>query len=210
MSNESSEKDCESPALPGGTTEELLHQEKNDKSPEGIPKLPEGPPAKIRKSCGGDMGNPIEEIKEKVKRVWQDISTDRWTFMTTKEVERQMAMARDDLCLVVDFLETLESKKPVLSIWEFQLGEAVRLADILHQKKGQDYGHFSEYPPIVLASLCFVKAKRILTLSIKRANTEGDQGNVETFESMKDSCLDLLNYSRFLYAIDSVRPLWRI
>jgi len=146
----------------------------------------------------------VEEIKEKIKRVWEAISTDKWTFLTIKEIECRMDVARDDLRLVLDLLETLESKKPIPSVWESKLNEPVALANILHQRKGQDYGHFSLYPPVVLASLCFVKAKRILELSIKKINSKGDQEKVETFEPIKDSCLDLLNYSRFLYVVETM------
>lgn len=76
--------------------------------------------------------------------------------------------------------------------WEDLLREAASKADALIEKKSNDYGHFSLYPDIVLASLIWVKGRRILEIVQKQ--------KTPNFESIEDSCLDILNYVRFLYA----------
>lgn len=76
--------------------------------------------------------------------------------------------------------------------WEELLREASTKADALIEKKSNDYGHFSLYPDIVLASLIWVKGRRILEIVQKQ--------KTPNFESIEDSCLDILNYVRFLYA----------
>lgn len=71
--------------------------------------------------------------------------------------------------------------------------EAMNRAVALAGRKGGDYGHFTEYPLAAVAGLGLVKAKRILNLSTK--------GGSPNFESLEDSCVDLVNYASFCYAI---------
>jgi len=75
--------------------------------------------------------------------------------------------------------------------------EALAKADAMVSGKGADYGHWSAYPEIVLASLNFVKAKRTLELAIQRASNPTHQAKNEPFE---DSALDGINYLSFLHA----------
>jgi len=81
--------------------------------------------------------------------------------------------------------------------WDELLSESHRLALEIHRKKDHDYGHFSQYPDVVLASNIFTKAKRILELTM-RAHVNPDMR--PKFESVDDSCLDLINYASFLWA----------
>lgn len=83
-----------------------------------------------------------------------------------------------------------------MTIEEFEAlrKEALAKSDAMTAKKGDDYGHWSTYPEIVLASLTFVKAKRMLQLAMKTI-----AGGAETNEPMEDSALDLINYASFLY-----------
>lgn len=75
---------------------------------------------------------------------------------------------------------------------------AMAKAESLLARKGADYAWWGEYPPIALAGLNFVKAKRILELSTKvAANPESQEAN----EPLEDSCIDLINYASFLYAL---------
>ncbi len=73
--------------------------------------------------------------------------------------------------------------------------EALAKADDMVSRKGRDYGHWSEYPEVVLASLTFVKAKRMLELAIRAKVGDGKEAN----EPMEDSALDLINYASFMY-----------
>lgn len=57
--------------------------------------------------------------------------------------------------------------------------------------KDSDYGHWSEYPDVVLASLMFTGAKRAVELTRK------DDEAVN--KSLEDTCLDLINCASFLY-----------
>lgn len=92
----------------------------------------------------------------------------------------------------------LAAAPPIGPSWQSLMADSVERANALHELKGKDYGHFSEYPAVVLAALNFVKAKRILELSVKRA---AYPDSAPAFESIEDSCLDQLNYVRFLYAV---------
>lgn len=74
---------------------------------------------------------------------------------------------------------------------------ALRLANRLVSRKGADYGHWSTYPLIALASLNFVKAKRMLELATKDAAGRGEAVN----EPLEDSCLDTINYASFIYGL---------
>ena len=76
--------------------------------------------------------------------------------------------------------------------------EGLDRADQLTLKKGADYGHWSGYPAVALAALCFVKAKRMLELSVKIA---ADPDAREANEPLEDSALDIINYGSFLYAL---------
>lgn len=89
----------------------------------------------------------------------------------------------------------IENEVIVDMVWDRLLQEAVDKANALHKKKGKDYGHFSEYPDVVLASAIYLKAKRLVELTVKEA-----VGQAATFEPIDDSCLDAVNYLRFLYA----------
>lgn len=74
--------------------------------------------------------------------------------------------------------------------------EAIARADSMVSGKGADYGHWSEYPEVVIASLCFVKAKRALELALQRAANPDHQPKFEAFE---DTALDGINYFSFMY-----------
>ncbi len=76
--------------------------------------------------------------------------------------------------------------------------EAFQVASALTEHKGQDYGHWSEYPMVALAALNFVKAKRMLQLTVKQAaNPFAPVAN----EPMIDTCVDAINYNSFMYGL---------
>lgn len=75
--------------------------------------------------------------------------------------------------------------------------QALQKADQLTRGKGKDYGHFSTYPIVVLASLNFVKAKRMMELATKMSANPDHRAQ---FEPMADSCLDAINYASFMWA----------
>lgn len=79
--------------------------------------------------------------------------------------------------------------------------EALSKAGAMVARKGRDYGHWSDYPEVVLASLTFVKAKRLLELAVRSARGDDKEAN----EPMEDSALDLINYASFLAAKIVVR-----
>jgi len=132
--------------------------------------------------------------------------------MSEVEVEGLAPMTREELdkalleeihsprvhAYILALESALAAAPPIGPSWKSLMADSVEKANALHELKGKDYGHFSEYPAVVLAALNFVKAKRILELSVKRA---ADPAAAPVFESLEDSCLDQLNYVRFLYAV---------
>ncbi len=74
---------------------------------------------------------------------------------------------------------------------------ALKKASALVEKKGKDYGHWSDYPLVALAALNYVKAKRMLELTTQlTVNPFAAAVN----EPLEDSCLDDINYASFLHA----------
>ena len=76
--------------------------------------------------------------------------------------------------------------------------EATAIARRLRRKKGSDYSHFGQYPPMVHASTLLAKGKRAFNLLLK-LSARPDQHPY--FESIEDSCVDAINYASFVYAI---------
>ncbi len=74
--------------------------------------------------------------------------------------------------------------------------EALARADSMVSGKGADYGHWSEYPEIVIAGINYAKAKRALELSLQRA---ANPDHKPKFEALEDTALDGINYLSFLY-----------
>jgi hypothetical protein len=86
-------------------------------------------------------------------------------------------------------------RDPIETEHEWLRKGALKKASGMVKGKGGDYGHFSEYPEVVLASNIFTKAKRLLNLAIKAT-----RGGKEVNEPMEDSALDLINYASFIYS----------
>lgn len=74
--------------------------------------------------------------------------------------------------------------------------EALARADSMVSGKGADYGHWSEYPEVVIAGIGFAKAKRALELALQRASNPDHKPK---FEALEDTALDGINYFSFLY-----------
>lgn len=75
---------------------------------------------------------------------------------------------------------------------------SLQIADQLTKQKGKDYGHFSEYPLVVVAGNSLTKAKRGLHLACQM------EVNPETkaqFEGIEDSFKDQINYASFAWAL---------
>lgn len=79
---------------------------------------------------------------------------------------------------------------------------AMNTADDLVKGKGEDYGHWSGMPSVAIAALTFVKAQRLLELTVKIA---ADPDHEATNEPLEDSCLDIINYASFLWAKEQAR-----
>jgi len=69
----------------------------------------------------------------------------------------------------------------------------------LVEKKGKDYGHWTEYHPLDVAGVNGVKAKRIRELTMQLVSNPDEF--LEANEPLEDSILDAMNYLSFLYAL---------